>query len=52
MEENIESIKAELEKAGMIINDDWCIEAFRKAEKGLMILGLQVKEKIWEEIGK
>lgn len=54
MEENIESIKAELEKAGMIINDDCDIEAFRKAgERAYEVLGLtEVKEKIWEEIGK
>lgn len=54
MEENISSIKAELKEAGMIINDDCDIEAFKKAgEKAYEVLKLtEVKEKIWEEMGK
>ncbi len=54
MEKNIDKIKADLISKGMTINEDPDVEAFRAAgEKAYEVLGLtDVKQKIWEEIGK
>lgn len=54
MEANVESIKKELEAAGMTINTDPDVEAFKAAgEKAYEVLNLtEVKEAIWNEIGK
>ena len=54
MEKNIENIKADLIAKGMIINEDPDVDAFRAAgEKAYEVLNLtEVKQKIWQEIGK
>jgi tripartite ATP-independent transporter DctP family solute receptor len=54
MQANIETIKADLVSKGMIINEDPDVEAFKAAgEKAYEVLNLtEVKNKIWEEIGK
>ena len=54
MEANIDNIKADLKAKGMTINEDPDIAAFKKAgEKAYEVLKLtEVKQKIWEEIGK
>ncbi len=54
MEANVENIKKDLEAAGMTINSDPDIEAFKAAgEKAYEVLNLtEVKKAIWEEIGK
>jgi TRAP-type C4-dicarboxylate transport system substrate-binding protein len=54
MEANVEKIKTDLLAAGMTINEDCDVEAFKAAgESAYEVLGLtEVKAKIWEEIGK
>jgi TRAP-type C4-dicarboxylate transport system substrate-binding protein len=54
MEKNIENIKADLIAKGMTINEDPDVDAFRAAgEKAYEVLNLtEVKQKIWQEIGK
>ncbi len=54
MEANVGNIKKDLEAAGMTINSDPDVEAFKAAgEKAYEVLNLtEVKKAIWDEIGK